>query len=97
MTVDGCTSTNDTVLVLASGRGADALARASLTAALGEVCTSLAEQMVDDAEGATKVSHVRVIGAEDDEPAHTGGPQGGRLHAGAVLPERRGSRTGAGW
>jgi glutamate N-acetyltransferase/amino-acid N-acetyltransferase len=70
MTVDGCTSTNDTVLVLASGRGAPA-SLASLTAALGEVCLSLAEQMVDDAEGATKVSHVRVTGAESDAAAHT--------------------------
>jgi glutamate N-acetyltransferase/amino-acid N-acetyltransferase len=69
MTVDGCTSTNDTVLVLASGRGASATL-ADLTAALGEVCLSLAEQMVDDAEGATKVSHVRVTGAESDAAAH---------------------------
>jgi glutamate N-acetyltransferase/amino-acid N-acetyltransferase len=69
MTVDGCTSTNDTVLVLASG----AAGRASLeemTAALSEACGSLAEQMVDDAEGATKVSHIRVVGAESDAAAH---------------------------
>jgi glutamate N-acetyltransferase / amino-acid N-acetyltransferase len=70
MTVDGCTSTNDTVLVLASGRGATA-SPADLTAALTAVCTALAEQMVDDAEGATKVSHVRVTGAESDAAAHT--------------------------
>jgi glutamate N-acetyltransferase / amino-acid N-acetyltransferase len=69
MTVDGCTSTNDTVLVLASGRGATPSLE-TLTAALREVCVSLAEQMVDDAEGATKVSHVRVIGAETDAAAH---------------------------
>jgi glutamate N-acetyltransferase / amino-acid N-acetyltransferase len=69
MTVDGCTSTNDTVLVLASGRGATPTL-SDLTAALGEACTSLAEQMVDDAEGATKVSHVRVTGAESDAAAH---------------------------
>jgi glutamate N-acetyltransferase / amino-acid N-acetyltransferase len=69
MTVDGCTSTNDTVLVLASGRGATPSLEI-LTAALREVCVSLAEQMVDDAEGATKVSHVRVIGAETDAAAH---------------------------
>jgi glutamate N-acetyltransferase/amino-acid N-acetyltransferase len=69
MTVDGCTSTNDTVLVLASGRGATP-SLATLTAALREVCVSLAEQMVDDAEGATKVSHVLVTGAESDAAAH---------------------------
>jgi glutamate N-acetyltransferase / amino-acid N-acetyltransferase len=69
MTVDGCTSTNDTVLVLASGRGA-APSLEVLTAGLREACMSLAEQMVDDAEGATKVSHVRVVGAESDGAAH---------------------------
>ena len=69
MTVDGCTSTNDTVLVLASGRGATP-SLDTLTAALSEVCVSLAEQMVDDAEGATKVSHIRVTGAESDAAAH---------------------------
>ena len=69
MTVDGCTSTNDTVLVLASGRGPTP-SLDTLTAALSEVCVSLAEQMVDDAEGATKVSHIRVTGAESDAAAH---------------------------
>src|SRR5579872_5535732 len=69
ITVDGCTSTNDTVLVLASGR-ADSPSPAALTAALTEACGSLAEQMVADAEGATKVSHVTVRGAVSDEAAH---------------------------
>ena len=70
ISVDGATSTNDTVLVLASGQAAtpsfDVLA-----AALQEACGSLAEQMVADAEGATKVAHVRVRGAAPrDEAAH---------------------------
>ncbi len=69
ITVDGCTSTNDTVLVLASGRG-ERPTPAALTAALTEACTSLAEQMVADAEGATKVAHVQVRGATSDEAAH---------------------------
>jgi glutamate N-acetyltransferase / amino-acid N-acetyltransferase len=69
MTVDGCTSTNDTVLVLASGLGAAPPAGA-LTAALTEACRSLAEQMVADAEGATKVAHIVVRGAHSDEDAH---------------------------
>ncbi len=69
ITVDGCTSTNDTVLVLANGLGASP-SPAALTAALTEACRSLAEQMVDDAEGATKVSHVQVRGATSDEAAH---------------------------
>ncbi len=69
MTVDGCTSTNDTVLVMASGLGSSPSLKA-LTAALSEACCSLAEQMVDDAEGATKVSHIRVVGAESNAAAH---------------------------
>ncbi len=69
ITVDGCTSTNDTVLVLASGRGASP-SPAELTRALTEACRSLAEQMVGDAEGATKVAHVRVRGAHSDSAAH---------------------------
>jgi glutamate N-acetyltransferase/amino-acid N-acetyltransferase len=69
MTVDGCTSTNDTVLVLASGRAATP-SLAALTDALRQACGSLAEQMVDDAEGATKVAHIRVTGAASDGAAH---------------------------
>jgi glutamate N-acetyltransferase/amino-acid N-acetyltransferase len=74
MTVDGCTSTNDTVLVLASGLGAQPSAGA-LTSALTEACQSLAEQMVADAEGATKVSHIKVVGAESDAAAHAAARQ----------------------
>jgi glutamate N-acetyltransferase/amino-acid N-acetyltransferase len=70
MTVDGCTSTNDTVLVLASGLGA-APSPAALTDALTSACQSLAEQMVADAEGATRVAHFKVVGAESDAAAHT--------------------------
>ncbi len=69
ITVDGSTSTNDTVLALASGRAA-VPTPAALTDALTEACRSLAEQMVDDAEGATKVAHVRVRGAESNAAAH---------------------------
>jgi glutamate N-acetyltransferase/amino-acid N-acetyltransferase len=69
ITVDGCTSTNDTVIVLASGQG-DAPTPDALTAALTEACTSLAEQMVADAEGGTKIAHVTVRGAVSDEAAH---------------------------
>ena len=69
ITVDGGTSTNDTVLVLASGLGGSP-APGVLAAARTEACRSLAEQMVDDAEGATKVSHVHVRGEASDEAAH---------------------------
>ncbi len=62
LSVDGCRSTNDTVLVLANGR-AGAVDPHALTSALTEVCGSLAEQMARDAEGATKFVRVRVVGA----------------------------------
>jgi glutamate N-acetyltransferase/amino-acid N-acetyltransferase len=68
MSVDGCTSTNDTVLVLASARGA-APDTAAFADALRAACANLAGQMVGDAEGATKVITVRVTGATDDGAA----------------------------
>ena len=69
MTVDGCTSTNDTVLLLASGR-AGPVAPEALAAAVTEVCCSLAAQMAADAEGATKVAHIGVHGARSHVEAH---------------------------
>ncbi|MGH9157431.1 MAG: bifunctional glutamate N-acetyltransferase/amino-acid acetyltransferase ArgJ [Acidimicrobiales bacterium] len=68
ITVDGATSTNDTVIVLAGGaRGAvDADAFA---AALSEACAHLAHQMAADAEGATKLIRVEVVGAASDAEA----------------------------
>ena len=71
LTVDGCTSTNDTVIVLASG-AAGAVDDAELRMALTAACTDLAEQMAGDAEGATKVVRVRVVGAASDEEAARG-------------------------
>ena len=68
MTVDGCTSTNDTVLLLANGR-AGAPDPAAFAAAVAEVCLDLATQMVGDAEGHTKVVTVRVTGAASDAEA----------------------------
>ena len=70
MTVDGCTSTNDTVLVLASGASGVTVPAAALTDALGEACGELSGMMVADAEGATKVAHVLVTGAATDDEAH---------------------------
>ncbi len=67
LTVDGCTSTNDTVIVLAGGPiNADG---PLVTELLTEVTTSLAFQMCQDAEGATKVVSVRVTGAASDAEA----------------------------
>ncbi len=68
LTVDGSTSTNDTVIVLAGGGSGEA-GPAVLTELLTEVTTSLASQMCGDAEGATKVVRVRVTGAASDQEA----------------------------
>jgi len=70
LTVDGSTSTNDTVIVLANGRSGVAPSEAGLSEILGRACDDLALQMACDAEGATKVVHVIVKGAQSDEEAH---------------------------
>jgi glutamate N-acetyltransferase/amino-acid N-acetyltransferase len=57
--VDGCTSTNDTVIVMANGRGGPADLD-QFGNALAEACASLAMQMVRDAEGHTKVITISV-------------------------------------
>jgi glutamate N-acetyltransferase/amino-acid N-acetyltransferase len=72
LSTDGCTSTNDTVVVLASGGCGVAPDEAELTAALWEACADLAGQMAADAEGATKVVRVRVVGAASAEEAASG-------------------------
>ena len=68
LSVDGSTSTNDTVIVLASGK-LGRVADVPLAEALTMACAELAEQMADDAEGATKVVTVRVQGAASDDDA----------------------------
>jgi len=75
ITVDGDTSTNDTVLALANGRaGGDPItngkALARFTAGLGLVASELAKMVVQDGEGATKFVEVRVEGAVSDAEAH---------------------------
>ena len=68
LSVDGCTSTNDTVIILAGGR-AGAVSADSLREAVGRACRDLAEQMAGDAEGATKVVRVRVKTARSVDEA----------------------------
>lgn len=68
LTTDGCTSTNDTVILLASGV-AGAVGEGALGEAVTDVCTSLAAQMAGDAEGATKVVKLRVDGAASNGEA----------------------------
>ncbi len=70
ITVDGATSTNDTVIILASGTAGVADPTA-FRIALHEACAGLALQMVGDAEGATKLVRVQVAGARSDAEAAT--------------------------
>lgn len=72
ISVDGDTSTNDTLLVLANGASGvpvGDMALPAFTAALAEVCLQLARAIVSDGEGVTKVFEVRVTGAATDEDA----------------------------
>ncbi len=75
LSIDGDTSTNDTVLLLANGEaGGPELAAGTpqldaLRDAVEDVCTSLVEQLAADAEGGTKAICVAVRGAEDDDQA----------------------------
>nr|WP_241429260.1 bifunctional glutamate N-acetyltransferase/amino-acid acetyltransferase ArgJ [Agrococcus sp. ARC_14] len=65
---DGCMSTNDTVLLLASGASGTAADEAELTAAVTAVCDDLAQQLQLDAEGASHdiTIEVRSAASEDD-------------------------------
>src|SRR5215475_14266579 len=65
---DGCMSTNDTVLLLASGAGRAKPGLAEFTGLLTAACDDLARQLQRDAEGATKAIAINVVGAacEDD-------------------------------
>lgn len=65
LTVDGDTSTNDTLLLLANGASGVKPTEEEFEAALTEVCVSLARQVARDGEGATKLVEVRVTGSED--------------------------------
>ncbi|MFJ8301421.1 bifunctional glutamate N-acetyltransferase/amino-acid acetyltransferase ArgJ [Streptomyces sp. NPDC094447] len=70
---DGCMSTNDTVLLLASGASGVTPADADLAEAVHAVCLDLARQLVADAEGASKEIEVAVVGAASEDDAVTVG------------------------
>ena len=70
---DGCMSTNDTVLLLASGATGVVPDLDEFTAKVTEVCADLARQLVMDAEGATKAIAIEVIGAASVRDAVTVG------------------------
>lgn len=72
ITVDGDTSTNDTVIALANGVSGVALTGDALSAfedSLYQVCEYLAKRIVKDGEGASRIFEVRVSGAADHEAA----------------------------
>jgi glutamate N-acetyltransferase/amino-acid N-acetyltransferase len=71
ISVDGDTSTNDTVLLLASGASGASIGtgHAEFSAALTQVCTSLARQVVADGEGITHVVELRIEAAATDADA----------------------------
>ena len=66
---DGCMSTNDTVLLLASGASNVQPTPEELTAAVTAVCNDLAQQLIRDAEGATKHVAITVEGAASEGDA----------------------------
>lgn len=71
ISIDGDTSTNDTVLLLASGESGVEIEgdNTEFAAALTGVCTSLARQIVADGEGITHVVELRIDGAASDAEA----------------------------
>jgi glutamate N-acetyltransferase / amino-acid N-acetyltransferase len=70
---DGCMSTNDTVLLLASGAAGERPDTGEFTRALTAVCADLARQLQADAEGAGKLIAIEVVGAADEADAVTAG------------------------
>ncbi|MFC3577146.1 bifunctional glutamate N-acetyltransferase/amino-acid acetyltransferase ArgJ [Streptomyces yaanensis] len=66
---DGCMSTNDTVLLLASGASGITPEYAEFAAAVESVCADLGRQLIGDAEGASKDIKVEVINAASEDDA----------------------------
>ena len=76
ITVDGDTSTNDACVVCATGRGEltvtdDDMALEVFTAKLTLVCQQLAEMIIKDGEGATKLARIKVSGGRNKEECKT--------------------------
>ena len=66
---DGCMSTNDTVIALASGASGVTPSREELTQALRDVSADLAQQLIHDAEGAQHDISIEVVGAASEDDA----------------------------
>jgi glutamate N-acetyltransferase/amino-acid N-acetyltransferase len=70
---DGCMSTNDTVLLMASGASGNKPDKKEFTQALTGVCADLARQLQRNAEGASKYVTIEVVGAASEADAVTVG------------------------
>ncbi|MFH8595189.1 bifunctional glutamate N-acetyltransferase/amino-acid acetyltransferase ArgJ [Streptomyces rimosus] len=66
---DGCMSTNDTVLLLASGASGETPGYEAFADAVRTVCDDLARQLIGDAEGATKDIRIEVVNAASEDDA----------------------------
>jgi glutamate N-acetyltransferase/amino-acid N-acetyltransferase len=66
---DGCMSTNDTVLLMGSGASGLELDAQVLERTLMQICSSLAEQLIEDAEGSTKSVAITIEGAHSEVDA----------------------------
>ena len=66
---DGCTSTNDTVLLMGSGASGFSPSEKELESALMEVCGSLSQQLIADAEGSTKTVAIEINNAASESDA----------------------------
>jgi glutamate N-acetyltransferase/amino-acid N-acetyltransferase len=66
---DGCTSTNDTILLMSSGASEVVLTDDQCKQMLEEVCSSLAGQLIADAEGSTKTIQINVQNARTEQDA----------------------------
>jgi glutamate N-acetyltransferase/amino-acid N-acetyltransferase len=77
ISIDGCPSTNDSVIILANGLAGNKTIEignssfSKFKAALKEICLDLAKMIVADAEGATKFITIKVISAKNDVEAKT--------------------------
>jgi glutamate N-acetyltransferase/amino-acid N-acetyltransferase len=69
ISVDGCMSTNDAVVILATGTAERPPTIAAFTDGLTAVCARLAEALVRDGEGAAKLLRIRVTGAKSEADA----------------------------
>lgn len=68
ISVDACESTNDSVFLVSSQRSGS-VDEAAFATAVGRVCSDLAEQMVRDAEGGSRLVRIQISGAADEDHA----------------------------